>query len=140
MFFFKDQLIAPQDRKRKQHLWSKVLEYIHESESRVREDVQVIYGEEHKVWQWIPEVNWNPMNHPGPNPYVAPIHVIPTTASSNLLSPPPNINLRASLTPSATTPSSPSRWQGSAFSSLSRNVAAPSVAPSSCLKGWDQLA
>ena len=50
----RDQLILPHDRKRKQRIWSKVIAYIHESESRVREDVQVIFGEEHKVWQWIP--------------------------------------------------------------------------------------
>ena len=38
----RDQLIVPQDRKRKKRLWSKVVEYIQESESRVREEVQVI--------------------------------------------------------------------------------------------------
>ena len=37
----RDQLIAPQDRKRKKRLWNKVVEYIQESESRVREEVQV---------------------------------------------------------------------------------------------------
>jgi hypothetical protein len=38
----RDQLIAPQDRKRKRKLWDKVVLYIRESESRVREEVQVI--------------------------------------------------------------------------------------------------
>ena len=35
----------------------------------MREDVQTIYGEEHLVWQWIPDIHWSPMTHPGPNPY-----------------------------------------------------------------------
>ena len=130
----RDQLIAPHDRKRKQRIWNKVIHYIHDSESRVREDVQVIFGEEHKVWQWIPEVNWNSISHPGPNPYVAPLRVMspPTPAVSS--PPPPNMTLKSSMssTPNPNTPSS--RWQGSAFSSLNRNVAAPSYAPSSCLK------
>ena len=58
-----------QDRKRKQNIWTRVTKYIRESESRVREDVQAIYGEEHLVWQWIPDIPWSPMTHPGPNPY-----------------------------------------------------------------------
>jgi hypothetical protein len=37
----RDQLIVPQDRKRKRKLWEKVVKYIRESESRVREEVQV---------------------------------------------------------------------------------------------------
>ena len=45
------------------------MKYIRESESRVREDVQTIYGEEHLVLQWIPDIHWSPMNHNGPNPY-----------------------------------------------------------------------
>ena len=133
----RDQLILPQDRKRKRHVWAKVVEYIHDSESRVREDVQLIYGEEHKVWQWIPEVNWNPISHPGPNPYVAPLHVMssPTTAAAVLAST-PNLGTMKSVTSRTSTPATPtsSRWQGSAFASLSRNVGAPTYAPSSCLK------
>lgn len=120
----RDQLIPPADRKRKRRIWNKVVQYIHESESRVRVDVQVIYGEEHKVWQWIPEINWNPISHPGPNPYVAPIHVMPSAAGTPSSQPPSS---------RIATPTS-SRWQGSAFSSLNRNVAVPTYAPSSCLK------
>ena len=137
----RDQLILPQDRKRKRHIWSKVVKYIHDSESRVREDVQVLYGEEHKVWQWIPEVSWNPISHPGPNPYVAPMHVIassqatttPTTTSNHPQSPmlkSPMVNV-GPHTPSST---SSNKWQGSAFNSINHSVAAPSVAPSCCLK------
>ena len=137
----RDQLIPPQERLRKRHIWSKVVKYIHDSESRVREDVQILYGEEHKVWQWIPEVSWNPMSHPGPNPYVAPLHVIasssstttPTIVNQHPQSPmmkSPMITAAAAHTPT----SSSSKWQGSAFNSLNHNVAAPSIAPSCCLK------
>ncbi len=35
---------------------------------------------------------------------------------------------------SVPSPSTPGTWQGSAFGSLSKNVAAPSVAPTACLK------
>lgn len=134
----RDQLILPQDRKRKQGIWNKVVKYIHDSESRVREDVQVLYGEEHKVWQWIPEVSWNPISHPGPNPYVAPMHVMSSPTStpptSNLQSPMMKSNpMVSNLTPQSPSGSS-SKWQGSAFNSINHNVAAPSVAPSCCLK------
>ena len=122
----RDQLILPQDRKRKRHIWSKVVKYIHDSESRVREDVQVLYGEEHKVWQWIPEVSWNPISHPGPNPYVAPMHVIASTTTTPTTQSP--------MLKSPISPSSSNKWQGSAFNSINHNVAAPSVAPSCCLK------
>ena len=56
----RDQLIPPQDRKRKQKLWAKVVTYIRESESRVREEVQTVYGEENRVWRWIPDMTWAP--------------------------------------------------------------------------------
>ena len=138
----RDQLIAPQDRHRKRHIWNKVVKYIHDSESRVREDVQILYGEEHKVWQWIPEVSWNPMSHPGPNPYVAPLHVIasspsattPTSANQHPSSPLMKSPMMTVATAAHTPTSSSSKWQGSAFNSLNHNVAAPSIAPSSCLK------
>ena len=125
----RDQLIPPQDRKRKKNVWSKVVKYIRESESRVREDVKTIYGEEHLVWQWIPDIHWSPMH--GPNPYVVSAAVTPSTFSSTP-------QLQPAMTPkqqnnSPASPQSPS-WQGSAFNTLNRNVAAPMVAPTSCLK------
>ena len=136
----RDQLIPPQERHRKRHIWHKVVKYIHDSESRVREDVRILYGEEHKVWQWIPEVSWNPMSHPGPNPYVAPLHVIasspstttPTTSTNHH---PQSPLLKSPMMTATHTPTSTSsKWQGSAFNSLNHNVAAPSIAPSCCLK------
>lgn len=129
----RDQLIAPQDRKRKQRVWQKVVQYIHESESRVREDVQILYGEEHRVWQWIPDIQWSPMSHPGPNPYVAPLHVIQSQATLSPTTPTSSTSIMSSPSLSHSV-SQNSKWQGSAFNSLNHNVAAPSVAPTSCLK------
>ena len=135
----RDQLIPPQDRKRKHKVWNKVISYIRESESRVREDIQVIYGEEHKVWQWIPDVQWSPLSHPGPNPYVAPLHMVQTslntTCTTSSLPKMPLQSTPKSIIMSSSTSSTPlaspsSRWQGSA----TRNIGVPCVAPTSCLK------
>ena len=135
----RDQLIPPQDRKRKHKVWNKVISYIRESESRVREDIQVIYGEEHKVWQWIPDVQWSPLSHPGPNPYVAPLHMVQTplntTSTTSSLPKMPLQSTPKSIIMSSSTSSTPlsspsSRWQGSA----TRNIGVPCVAPTSCLK------
>lgn len=120
----RDQLIPPQDRKRKRRVWDKVMRYIRESESRVREDVQTIYGEENRVWQWIPDLHW-PSNHNGPNPYLSPLHAMHSNSSSN--------NTPVSHH-NATPTTAQQQWQGSAVNSWNRNVAAPVVAPTSCLK------
>lgn len=129
----RDQLIPPQDRKRKQKLWAKVVTYIRESESRVREEVQTVYGEENRVWRWIPDMTWGaPINPHGPNPFV----ISPTTSTA--VFPPPPVPPFVTPAPSPpmppTTSSSSSAWQGPAFSSLNKNVAAPAVAPTGCLK------
>ena len=44
MNHIRDQLIPPAERntKRKRKIWEQVKQYIHESESRVREDVQKV--------------------------------------------------------------------------------------------------
>jgi len=160
----RDQLIPPQERKKKAKVWSKVVDYIRESESRVREDVRAIYGEEHSVWQWVPDiVHWPPPPPPGstpsssgagPIPYMTPpppaTSMPNTPATSTQLhhlsfpSPGPSTKLMTSagqqpsggvagghLTP---TMAGGQTWQGSAFNHLNRNVAAPVVAPTSCLK------
>ena len=44
----------------------------------------------------------------------------------------PNSTSTPVTSPTVTQPSAP--WQGAAFSSLNRNVAAPTIAPTSCLK------
>ena len=156
--YIRDQLIPPQDRKRKKKIWDKVVRYVRDTESRVREDVTQVCGEEHRVWQWMPDIHWNPAAlSPGiPNPFVplppppplSPHHFSSSTNPSPLKStgrsmplqhPPPHA---ASVTLGNPTPgsgcglaaTSPPLWQGSAFSALNKNVASPAVAPTSCLK------
>lgn len=52
----RDQLIAPQERATKARVWNKVAQYIRNHESRVREEVQHIHGEEFRVWQWLSDM------------------------------------------------------------------------------------
>ena len=146
--YIRDQLIPPQDRKRKKKIWEKVVRYVRDSESRVREDVTQVCGEEHRVWQWMPDIHWNPTAvSPGlPNPFVPlpplpPQHFPPASAGRSMPPPPqsPPTTLgnvtQGGCAPSATpTSQQPALWQGSAFSALNRNVASPAVAPTSCLK------
>eukprot|EP00095_Tigriopus_kingsejongensis_P008817 maker-scaffold1296_size49803-snap-gene-0.16 protein:Tk08817 transcript:maker-scaffold1296_size49803-snap-gene-0.16-mRNA-1 annotation:"inner nuclear membrane protein man1-like" len=115
----RDQLIPPQERekKRRKRIWSQVVKYINDSESRVRVDVQKIFSEEHAVWQWLPDLQWSPMNQHGPNPYVTPHTMAPPT----------------SFVHTPVSSASP-QWQGSAFTVLNRNVASPAVAPTPCVK------
>jgi membrane protein Man1 len=49
----RDTLIPPQDRKKKEALWNKVAEHISQNESRIREEVQHVMGEEFRVWRYI---------------------------------------------------------------------------------------
>ena len=115
----RDQLIPPANRARYSRIWSKAVDYVRHSESRVREDVQHVFGEEHKVWQWIPDIHWSPM---GPHPYMRPPSSPPVSIS-------PPMSLQSSPAPT----SSP-HWQGAAFATLNKNVASPTIAPTSCLK------
>ena len=71
-------------------------------------------------------MNWSTTINPhGPNPYVSP-------TSTPGFPPPP---IPPFVTPPNVAPPSPvTPWQGSAFSSLNKSVAAPPVAPTSCLK------
>jgi len=40
-------------RKRKQHIWVAAVKYLLTNESRVRQEVKTINGEECNVWCWI---------------------------------------------------------------------------------------
>jgi hypothetical protein len=103
------------------------VKYIRESESRVREDVQTIYGEEHLVWQWIPDIHWSPMTHTGPNPYPysTPPRLQPSSANhSGAILPPhgmvasaPSFHLSTSNTgsPHMMTPTMPSNFKVRSF-------------------------
>jgi len=121
----RDQLIPPQDRVAKAGVWAEVVEYIQKNESRVRQDVQKIFGEDFRVWQWLPEIPWSPGTSPiqgsslqQPSSHSTPIT---TMASAN---PWPHV---------PTTQGTPSPWAGGAFP-LGKHVAAPLAPPTSCLK------
>merc|ERR1719477_312966 len=74
----RDQLIPPQDRQAKAGVWGEVVEYIEKNESRVRQDVQKIFGEDFRVWQWLPESHWSPSSSPPSPEYL--LHILPHPA------------------------------------------------------------
>lgn len=121
----RDQLIPPMERKGKAKVWQKVVNYIRNYESRVREDVQHIFGEEFRVWQWLPDLAFSPASSPR-SP--APATPTPTASSSPVSSPQlnkwPHVPITQTVAPG---------WQGCAFQ-LGKHVAAPPAPPTSCLK------
>jgi len=116
----RDQLIPPQDRVAKADVWGEVVEYIQKNESRVRQDVQKIFGEDFRVWQWLPEIPWSPGSSPPSGPASPSSHSTTTTTSSN---PWPHVPTTQGVV----------GWQGCAFP-LGKHVAAPLAPPTSCLK------
>lgn len=136
IYHIRDQIIAPVDRETKRALWEKAVEYIRKHESRVREEVQLIRGEEFRVWQWLPD---RPLLNPT-SKVVYPQRTPTTMPRSTLASP------ARSFTPAAngrtggddepwpyvptSSPGSPG-WQGSAFN---RHASGPVEPPTSCLK------
>jgi len=64
----RDQLIAPHERAMKGDLWKSVVEYMSNNESRVREDIQIVHGEEFRVWQWLPDLPLPLSSSPTPSP------------------------------------------------------------------------
>jgi len=139
----RDQLIAPPERTKKATVWKKVEEYMRNKESRVREDIQKVYGEEYKVWQWLPDIPWSPSsspsNLPPRNSLPSPGGVSPShsqqqqqqiSQQQQQLQQPPSVQSQWGQPPAtAVTPG----WQGSAFQ-LGKHVAAPVAPPTSCLK------
>jgi len=120
----RDQLIPPQDRVAKAGIWAEVVEYIQKNESRVRQDVQKIFGEDFRVWQWLPEMPWSPVTspHQGHTPY-------PSSQSTPITNTSPSSN----LWPHVPTTLGVVGWQGGAFP-LGKHVATPLAPPTSCLK------
>jgi len=119
----RDQLIPPQDRVGKAEVWAEVVEYIEKNESRVRQDVQKIFGEDFRVWQWLPEIPWSPGSSPsspsGPSSPSPNSHSTPTSSNN----PWPHVPTTQGVV----------GWQGCAFP-LGKHVAAPLAPPTSCLK------
>jgi len=126
----RDQLIPPADRRSKAAVWEKVVQYIRNQESRVRDDVQTIFGEEFRVWQWLPDIPWSPRVSASPSSPSSPRGSHQNTASPPALSSPPSPPDQWS--PAPTTVVTPG-WQGSAFQ-LGKHVAAPLAPPTPCLK------
>lgn len=53
----RDELVPTRDRLKKEAFWNSVVNYISNHESRVREEIQHISGEEFKVWRWLPSAS-----------------------------------------------------------------------------------
>merc|ERR1719232_282584 len=79
----RDQLIPPQDRQAKAGVWGEVVDYVEKNESRVRQDVQKIFGEDFRVWQWLPESHWSPSSSPSAPSSPPPSHSTPASSSSS---------------------------------------------------------
>jgi len=130
----RDQLISPQDRVAKAGVWADVEEYIQMHESRVRQDVQKIYGEDFRVWQWLSETSWSPGTSPnqGPSsPGTSPNQGQSPTQPSSHSTPIPNTSTNP--WPHVPTTHGVVGWQGGAFP-LGKHVATPLAPPTSCLK------
>ncbi|XP_044763400.1 LEM protein 2 [Coccinella septempunctata] len=53
----RDMIIPVTERKAKDNIWKKAVEFINENESRVRTEIQVVQGEEYLVWRWVGSSN-----------------------------------------------------------------------------------
>ena len=121
----RDQLIPLEERAAKAEVWQEAVNYIEQNESRVRQNVQKIYSEEFRVWQWLPEVSWSPHAtepfSPGPG---SPAHAQQQPSSPGPASPNPwpHVPTTHAMSPG---------WQGCALPSSKQPPLAP---PTSCLK------
>lgn len=50
----RDQLIPPQQRASMHSVWEEAVAYLESKESRLRTEVQLVSGEEFRVWRWLP--------------------------------------------------------------------------------------
>lgn len=53
--YVKNELLSPQDRKKKNKLWEAAVDLIKETESRIRGEIQSIKGEDYATWRWLPK-------------------------------------------------------------------------------------
>lgn len=137
----RDQLIPPMDRKAKARVWQKVVAEIR-NDSRVRENVERIFGEEFRVWQWLPDLALSPAGSSPRSPTVSSSsNSWSVTTAAPAASSSPNswsATTAANSTPNSwphvpTTAAVAPGWQGCAFQ-LGKHVAAPPAPPTSCLK------
>jgi len=123
----RDQLIPLEERDAKASLWQEAVQFIEDKESRVRQDIRRISGEEFKVWQWLPELSMSPHEaySPGPSSPMSPAHPAHSAASPMSPSNPwPHVPTTHAINPG---------WQGCAFPA-NKHVTAPLAPPTSCLK------
>ena len=85
--------------------------------------MQKIFGEDFRVWQWLPEIPWSPGSSPPPGPASPSSHSTPTPTTSSSSNPWPHVPTTQGVV----------GWQGCAFP-LGKHVAAPLAPPTSCLK------
>ncbi|CAG7822967.1 unnamed protein product [Allacma fusca] len=130
----RDSMVPAKDRITKAALWNKVVDHISNNESRVREEIQHISGEEFRVWRWLP--NASPLISgrsrvsfmtPTASPSITP----PSTPQGNAFS------TSNSARPPMGTPCptvSSSKWQGQAFELSDGSPNALPITPTNCLK------
>jgi len=139
----RDQIIHPRERTAKKEIWAQVQQYISKYESRVREDLQRVRGEDFRVWQWVAELKAGPLSlpsSPGDRSLRTPVNTFNNTKSpmNPSQTPHPNHTSNESVqqwphVPVTHSISRPPGWQGGAFQH-SKHVAAPPSPPTSCLK------
>ncbi|CAL8133625.1 unnamed protein product [Orchesella dallaii] len=155
----RDELVPPKERQKKEALWNKVVDYISNNESRVREEIQHISGEEFRVWRWLPSasplvskrfssINNKsnrysvstpiPQNVTPPTSVPSPISPIagPSTSSQNHLY--PSLNLFNEEEDDngigANGGGDNNKWQGQAFETCEGSPNALPSTPTTCLK------
>ena len=132
MSHIRDALVPAQDRISKSALWNKVVDHISNNESRVREEIQHISGEEFRVWRWLPSVSPAVSRKSFLTPPTSPSITPPST-------PPPYSTTNSARSPMGTpqipfTCSAGSKWQGQAFEVSESGVNALPITPTNCLK------
>lgn len=113
----RDVLIPLKERKSKQKLWNKAVQFLEDNESRVRPEIQQIEGEDFRVWRWLPPTTTFSPGKPSS----------PGDQTDDATS--PSFGVTTTVTPR------PKVWQGQAFSTDSSGVNSPPPYPlTQCLK------
>lgn len=119
-----DTLYEPSQRQSERANWARIVKFINENESRIREETKIINGEETQVWQWQVPKKLIPDN--------SPLHSLSTSALpiKPSLVPQPIIDDDDLILTQDKVPDL-SRWQGDAIQKQSNSSL---KCPTSCLK------
>ncbi|OXA50855.1 Inner nuclear membrane protein Man1 [Folsomia candida] len=125
----RDQLFSHRDKKQKEALWNKVVAEISTNESRVREEIQHISGEEFRVWRWLPSAS----------PLAKRMSSAPSSPGGSGDSTPglyPSLPSMDTSSAGCSNPSTPSnsQWQGQAFEIFDGSPNSLAQPPTTCLK------